>query len=281
MTDTPVHAQHVTRASVRAASRAVDSQDHISEITERAGASVTSEQILRNYSRYAWARQYCRDQRVLELACGTGQGLGMLVDVAQNVIAVDIDAEHIKEVRRRYGTRTMAVLALPSALPLPPASVDAVVILEALYFFPDPDAVIKEALRVMHRPGSLLLSCPNKDIRGFAPSPYGVKYFGAPDLRAYLETFGLNVSVFGDYPVNGRGLGERVRILLKSAATNMGIFPHSVRAKNILKRMFVGALQKMPDVFTYGSYDITPPFPLKADSPDLEYKILFVRASIN
>jgi SAM-dependent methyltransferase len=259
----------------------MEPQDHLSEITERAGGPVTSEQVLRNYSRYAWARQYCGDKRVLELACGTGQGLSLLLDVARSAIAVDIDTAHLEEVRRRYGTRTMAILAAPCTLPLPPASVDVVVILEALYFFADPTAVIKEALRVMHRPGSLLLSCPNKDILGFAPSPYGVKYFGAPDLKAYLESFGFSVSLFGDCHITDRGLGDSARIVLKSAATRMGIFPHSARAKNVLKRIFFGPLKKMPDIFTYGSYDIAPPFPLRADKPVVEYKILFAHASIN
>ena len=254
--------------------------DHIGEITERAGEAVTSEQVLRNYSRYAWARQYCKGKRVLEIACGTGQGLGMLIEVAQSAIAVDVDAMHVDGVRNRYGRRVTPVLAAPSALPFSPGSADVVIILEALYFFPDPDAAIREALRVMTRPGLLLLSFPNKDIGGFTPSPYGTKYFGGPDLKHYLESFGLKVSLFGDCPVES-GIGERARVFLKSAATNLGLFPHSMRAKTMLKKVFFGGLRRMPDVFAYGSYDVAAPVPLSADQPTVDRKILLAHASMS
>jgi SAM-dependent methyltransferase len=253
--------------------------DHIGQTTERAGEPVTAEQILRNYSRYAWARQYCRDKRVLEIACGTGQGLGMLIDVAQSVIATDIDSVHIDQVRRRYGARARTILAQPSALPLAPASVDVVVIFEALYFFADLDAVIAEVLRVMARPGSLLLSLPNKDMIDFSPSPYATRYFAGPDLRAYLQTFGFDVSLFGDYPTSNRGIGDKTRTVLKWAANSIGIFPHSLWAKNVLKRVFFGPLQGMPDIFAYGSYDVPPPTPIANDA-DRRHKVLLAHASL-
>lgn len=253
---------------------------HISQTTERAGEPVTDEQILRNYSRYAWARQYCRDKRVLEIACGTGQGLGLLMDVAQSLVVTDIDRMHIGQVRNRYGGRAKTILAKPSALPLATATADIVVIYEALYFFADLDAVVEEVKRVLARPGCLLLSLPNKDMVDFSPSPYAVRYFGAADLGRYLTSFGFDVSVFGDFPTSNRGLGDKARTMLKWAANSSGIFPHSLRAKNALKRLFFGPLKSMPEVLTYGSYDVRPPSPLTAREPDREHKVLLAHAAI-
>lgn len=45
-------------------------------VTEISGEEVTQEQIDRLCNRDYWAGQYCTGKDVMEVACGTGQGLG-------------------------------------------------------------------------------------------------------------------------------------------------------------------------------------------------------------
>ena len=46
------------------------------DVTELSGDEVSEEQVVRLCQRYYWAKEYCVDKVVLEVACGSGQGLG-------------------------------------------------------------------------------------------------------------------------------------------------------------------------------------------------------------
>ena len=65
--------------------RSSSSMPDFSTITERAGDPVPQWQIDQMHHRYAWAAQFCRGKDVIEVACGTGQGLGLLNGVAASV----------------------------------------------------------------------------------------------------------------------------------------------------------------------------------------------------
>ncbi len=62
-------------------------------VTEIAGELISEEQLDRAYTRYKWAQGFCEGKDVLEVACGVGQGLGLLHKVAKSLIASDIDNE--------------------------------------------------------------------------------------------------------------------------------------------------------------------------------------------
>jgi len=51
---------------------------------------------------YAYARQYARSRRVLDLGCGTGYGCRILSDVAQSVVGIDHDPEAIEYCSRNF-----------------------------------------------------------------------------------------------------------------------------------------------------------------------------------
>lgn len=59
-------------------------------VTEITGCNVTSEQLQRMYARYRFASELCDDKEVLEVACGSGQGLGYLAKKAKRVVGGDI-----------------------------------------------------------------------------------------------------------------------------------------------------------------------------------------------
>ena len=61
------------------------------------GESISQEQLDRAYTRYQWAKEFCREKDVLEAACGVGQGLGLLQSVSRSLIAGDIDEEILEK----------------------------------------------------------------------------------------------------------------------------------------------------------------------------------------
>src|SRR5947208_17137647 len=100
-----------------------------------------------------WALEPAPGPRVLDLGAGTGKLTGTLVAVGAEVIAVEPDPAMLTELRRTQP----GVRALPGnaeAIPLPDASVDAVLAGNALHWF-DMAVAAPEIARVL-TPGGVL-----------------------------------------------------------------------------------------------------------------------------
>ena len=132
-----------------------------------------------HWHRYAFARQFAAGKRVLDAACGEGYGSALLGAVASSVVGVDIDASAIAHASECYGegagegARVRFVTGSCSALPLPDASVDAVVSFETIEHLDaaDQPKMLAEFARVLKPDGLLVISSPNKrlysDARGY------------------------------------------------------------------------------------------------------------------
>jgi SAM-dependent methyltransferase len=100
-----------------------------------------------------WALERAPGSRVLDLGAGTGKLTAALVALGVEVIAVEPDPAMLTELRRALPT----VRALPGsaeAVPLPDASVDAVVAGNAMHWF-DMDVAGPELARVLGPDGIL------------------------------------------------------------------------------------------------------------------------------
>jgi SAM-dependent methyltransferase len=100
-----------------------------------------------------WALEPAPGRRVLDLGAGTGKLTASLVALGAEVIAVEPDSAMLTELRRALP----AIRALPGsaeAIPLPDASVDAVLAGHALHWF-DMDVAGPEIARVLE-PGGIL-----------------------------------------------------------------------------------------------------------------------------
>ena len=101
----------------------------------------------------SWALEYTPGPRVLDLGAGTGKLTGALIALGAHVVAVEPDAAMLAELRAGHPD----VPALPGsaeAIPLPDASVDAVLSGNAMHWF-DMDAAGPEIARVL-APGGVL-----------------------------------------------------------------------------------------------------------------------------
>lgn len=100
-----------------------------------------------------WALERAPGARVLDLGAGTGKLTGVLVGLGVEVIAVEPDPAMLTELHRGLP----AVRALPGraeAIPVPDASVDAVLAGHAMHWF-DMDVAGPEIARVL-APGGIL-----------------------------------------------------------------------------------------------------------------------------
>ena len=66
------------------------------------GEKATQEQIERVYQRYRFAKNFSRGKDVLEVACGSGLGLGYISKLAKRVVGVDIDERNVEIGKKMY-----------------------------------------------------------------------------------------------------------------------------------------------------------------------------------
>jgi ubiquinone/menaquinone biosynthesis C-methylase UbiE len=250
-----------------------------SSVTEVTGNKVTQEQIERMYTRYRFASEFCLGKEVLEVACGSGQGLGYLANEAKRVVGGDIDGKLLEIASKYYLGRDKIQLEQIDAhqLPFENSSFDVVILYEAIYYLADPEKFVKEAWRVLRKNGILLICTANKDWSGFNPSPYSHRYFSASELFGLFEQdHFINISLYGDCPVIDKDLKDKLISLIKRMAVNLHIVPKTMKGKEFLKRIFFGRLKELPAEVCEGMSKYTPPACIPYDFPNSRYKVLYI-----
>ncbi|MCH2203366.1 MAG: class I SAM-dependent methyltransferase [Fuerstiella sp.] len=251
-----------------------------SAVTELAGDDVSPEQIERNCHRYVWASNHCHDRDVIEVACGTGQGLGLLMKVARSVRAGDYDEKIQAKAQEVYGERIVIDQVDAQDLPYEDDSANVVILFEAMYYLPAPDRFVEECKRVLRPGGSVLIANSNKDLSDFHPSPFSHTYHGTVELRRLFEQHGFTVALFGYFSCQTRGFRQWLLKTAKIIASRCGLIPRTMAGKKILKRLVFGRLAAMPDELSVEDCPYVEPISVSADVPDKEHKVIYCIATL-
>lgn len=251
------------------------------ELTEIAGDDVTAEQVERLARRYYWAGNYCDGKDVLEVACGTGQGVGYLATHARSVSAGDYSAPMLEIARRHYGARFDFRQFDAQQMPFEARSLDVIVIFEALYYIPSLDKFFSECRRVLRPGGTLLIVSANKDLFDFNPSPHSHRYLGVVELEQELAKYGFTTAFFGDTPLEEVSSRQKFLRPIKALASKLGLIPKSMRGKKLLKRLVFGGLVKMPAEITGDTAPQVAPKALASGRPDVSHKVIFCAATLS
>lgn len=250
-------------------------------ITDVPGEPADSTQIERLVERYHWAAGYCADRDVLEVACGSGPGLGLLRSKARRIFACDLSPENLATVRRTYRDHIPLVQADAQSLPFSDGSFDVVVLLEAIYFLPDAEAFMSEARRVLRRGGLCLISAVNKDCPDFNPT-HSLYYrcYGTIELADLFARHGFAPECAGIIPMDSPTLRRRVFKPLKSLAVKAHLIPETMRARRYLKRIVFGKLDPMPTNIVGLPGPRAAPTPWRPDEPDPVHQVILCAGTV-
>lgn len=166
-------------------------------------------------ARYAWAGQLeSRGNSVLEVGCGSGFGTSYLLDRgAGAAVGGDSSARAVAYAVQHYRKGRLHFLRMDGLrLPFRTGAFDLVLSLEVLEHVSDAGAMVVECRRVLKDDGVFICSTPNKSASSpDRPTPrarHHIKEFHPDELRALLESYFGEVSLFGMDPVGpfDRGL---------------------------------------------------------------------------
>lgn len=246
-----------------------------SQVTEVAGEKVTREQIQRMLTRYLFAAQYSKNKDVLEVACGSGQGLGLLRQPAKTLVAADYSAVLLAKVAQHYQQRIPLLQLDAHNLSFDDDSFDTVILYEAIYYLKTPENFVAECQRVL-RPGGVLLICTaNQDLPDFNPSPHSYQYFSPPQFERLLKKFDFHVECYGDCPVDFRDPLHRLMAFVKKTMVRLDLMPKTMRGKKLFKRVVFGKLVDLPSELSVEDWNGILPQPIDPHKPDRVHKVIF------
>lgn len=129
--------------------------------------------------------------KVLDIACGTGYGIGLLGSEARFVVGVDIDPEAARQARMECGGHSAVLLGNGANLPFADGTFDVVTSFETLEHLSERGLFVAELARVLRPKGKLLLSTPNANYSqpkdGIPSNPFHVFEYTPDELTAELS----------------------------------------------------------------------------------------------
>lgn len=256
-------------------SHVTDTTPDYATVTEVAGEAITRDQLVRMCHRYRWAANYCADKDVLELACGSGQGLGYLLRFARSLQAGDISPKLVETAQSHYNGRVKITVIDAMELPFPSASLDVVILFEAIYYLSDASRMLSEAHRVLRPDGVILIATANKDTPDFNPSPFSHEYYGTVELHKLLENSGFRSELTAAWEIGSSTMIQRMLVYAKRIAVTLGLMPKTMSGKKWLKRIVFGTLEHMPAEIDPEAFEFIPPAPVSTQQPNRSHRVIY------
>lgn len=249
-------------------------------VTELSGEEVSREQVSRVCNRYYWAEQFTAGKDVLEVACGTGPGLGYLASTARSLIASDLTPSIVARAKAHYGDRVRIEVGDATATGLPDHSLDVIIIFEALYYIPDANKFVAECKRLLRPGGTVLVSNANKDLFDFNPSPHSCVYHGVVELGQLFGAHGFATSFWGSTPIAQVSLTQRIARPIKALVVKFNLMPRTMGGKRLLKRLIFGKPVGMPAEISADMAEREVPTSLHSGVADTGHKVIYCKATL-
>lgn len=150
-------------------------------------------------------------ERIVDVGFGGGYALDLIRERIAPVrpAGVDISRVMVEQGRARWGNGVDVHLADVAAMPFEDASIDGLLSVNTIYFWPDPAAALREIRRVLRPGGRVVLGVRRNAFLLLSPvSWFGFKLYSVRRLEELLRAAGFAVEVRekarGELIVTGR-----------------------------------------------------------------------------
>lgn len=247
-------------------------------VTELPGALLTPEQYQRFVQRYALAAAAARNRRVLEVACGAGNGLAYVAQQAAHVVGMDYSGPVLQQAAKSAALPWVQGDA--HRLPFATDHFDLLLCFEAIYYLHNPVTFLEECRRVLAVNGLLTLCQTNPDWPDFVPGALSHHYLSGPDLLRALKTAGFGrVRLYGALPIAHATARRRLAQRARRLAARTGLLSRLRPLAAFLQRLSHGTVIPLPRALehaaTAGMHPLTP---LAPDRPDRGHQVLYALA---
>ncbi len=250
-----------------------------STVTETPGRGALPETLSALRTRYELAADLAQGKDVLELGCGPGMGLGLLARKARRVVGGDFDPGLVQQALDHYGSRFEVQQMDAADLPFESDSFDVVLLLEAIYYLPDPEKFVAESKRVLRPGGALLVCSANCERPDFNPSPYTHRYFSAKQLGHLLTGAGFSVELAAAFPTDDPDAGSSFYGFLRNFAVKYHLIPKTMGGKELLKKILYRNLDPFPrELKDEGALE--PLVPVSSDATVPGFKVIYATGKL-
>jgi SAM-dependent methyltransferase len=140
---------------------------------------------------------------VLEVGCGEGRGIGLMLDKSASFTAIDKIGEAISKLRAAYPSAIFIDAFIPPFKSIEDNSIDTLVSFQVIEHIDDDLGFLKEIHRVLRPGGKAMLTTPNRTYT-LSRNPWHVREYTGSELLA------LAGKVFSNCRMQGIGGNEKV-----------------------------------------------------------------------
>jgi len=232
-----------------------------STITELPNTEVITDQLKRSFQRYMFARSRIQSGKLVEIGCGGGQGLNLLLDIANKIVGYDIDGENIKICKNIYKNieKIEFIAADVEKIKFEPNNIKTVLLFETIYYLNDHDRFFNNLNTALQSDGKVIICTANKNWHAFNPSPFSTKYFSTRELYELGKKHSFDVEMFSSFPDKPKNISDKMKNYVKRFAVRFGLIPRSMKAKLLFKKLFYGEMAVMPEKFEINTIDYIAP----------------------
>jgi len=167
----------------------------------------TSDTYFEHLHRYALARKFTLEKKVLDLACGEGYGVNILAQNAKFVTGIDYDEKTINHAKKTYKQKNIEFLkGSMTNVPIKNSKkFDVIVCFEAIEHVDEQEKVLQEVKRLLKDDGIFVASTPNKIVYSneqIEPNPFHKKELTIDEFQNLLKPYFTNVKVYGQKALN-------------------------------------------------------------------------------
>lgn len=165
--------------------------------TEITSHEETSDNVIHQRLLYAYlkAGEYISGN-VLEIGCGAGRGLEVVLSKSEKYTAVDKNARLLEFLQGKYPNATFKSQQIPPLQGIPDNEFDWVISFQVIEHIQDDQQYLKEIHRVLKPGGKAILTTPNI-LLSLTRNPWHVREYTANELKSLCEKYFTKVDVQG------------------------------------------------------------------------------------